>query len=160
MSVPTHLALLLIAAYQRWISPRKGFRCAHSVLHGGTGCSGYAKQALREHGFWSALGLVRQRLRDCRSALGELVAQQEVDEDMPGKADPPRKRKKKDGFFNWTDAAECGLGGCGTCMGKKERAVSAGIDAKAGMCSGLAAGLAETKLGMCGGIAGGFSCCG
>lgn len=33
--VAQRLALLLIGAYRRWLSPYKGFRCAHAALHGG-----------------------------------------------------------------------------------------------------------------------------
>jgi len=33
------LALGGIWAYQQYISPNKGFRCAYAIRHGGTGCS-------------------------------------------------------------------------------------------------------------------------
>ena len=65
-------ALFGIFLYQRWLSPRKGYRCAYSVLHGGTGCSGYAKGAIRDHGLRAALPLVRARFADCRAAFAEL----------------------------------------------------------------------------------------
>ena len=58
--------------YQRYISPYKGFRCAHAVLHDGPGCSGYAKEALRARGFLAAIPLVRARFRDCRAAYEAL----------------------------------------------------------------------------------------
>lgn len=29
-----------ITLYQRWLSPHKGFRCAHAALYGGLFCSG------------------------------------------------------------------------------------------------------------------------
>jgi len=32
---------MLISLYQRYVSPYKGFRCAHRVLHGGDSCSEY-----------------------------------------------------------------------------------------------------------------------
>ncbi len=63
------LALLAIRGYQRWLSPLKGFRRAHSVLHCGRGCSSYAMQEIRTSGLIGALGAVRQRFRDCRAAL-------------------------------------------------------------------------------------------
>jgi len=58
-------ALGMIWAYQQFISPRKGYRCAHSVVHGGTGCSGYAKRRIRDVGLLSAIPDVRQRFKDC-----------------------------------------------------------------------------------------------
>ena len=50
----------------------KGFRCAYAVLHGGPGCSGFAKQAIRKRGLWAALALIRQSFRNCRGALSTL----------------------------------------------------------------------------------------
>lgn len=61
-------ALGAIWFYQRFVSPRKGFSCAHRVLHDGAGCSGYAKAAIKEHGLVSAVPLIRQRFKDCTSA--------------------------------------------------------------------------------------------
>lgn len=40
-------ALGAIWVYQNFISPYKGFSCAHRVVHGGDGCSGFAKTASR-----------------------------------------------------------------------------------------------------------------
>lgn len=62
------MALGGIWAYQQYISPKKGFRCAYSVTHGGTGCSGFVKHAIRDDGLWRALPAIRQRFRDCRTA--------------------------------------------------------------------------------------------
>lgn len=70
----SQLALGAIWGYQRFLSPYKGFRCAHSVLHGGTGCSGHAKHTIRDQGFWAALPAIRQRSRDCRDAARVLQA--------------------------------------------------------------------------------------
>lgn len=64
----SNVALLGIYGYQRWLSPRKGYRCAYSVRHGGTGCSGFAKHAIRDHGFVSALPMIRTRFADCKAA--------------------------------------------------------------------------------------------
>ena len=47
-------ALGAIYLYQTIVSPRKGFRCAYSVVYGGTGCSGYVKQIIRQEGLFAA----------------------------------------------------------------------------------------------------------
>ncbi|MEM7472665.1 MAG: membrane protein insertion efficiency factor YidD [Pseudomonadota bacterium] len=67
-------ALGAIWVYQQYISPHKGFRCAYAVHHGGTGCSGYAKGAIKDHGLWRAIPFIRQRLRDCKTAYEEIKA--------------------------------------------------------------------------------------
>ena len=66
------LALVGIAGYQRYLSPRKGYACAYRIAHGGTGCSGYAKQAIADHGLLAAVPQIRARLSACRDAAKEL----------------------------------------------------------------------------------------
>ena len=70
----TRLSLAAIGGYQRHLSPRKGYACAHRIAHGGTGCSGFAKQAIRCAGFVTALPLIRARFAACRDAAKELHA--------------------------------------------------------------------------------------
>lgn len=119
----SQIALGAIWGYQRWISPRKGWRCAHSVLHGGTGCSGHAKFAIRDRGLWGAIPLIRQRLRDCKAASATLrancaVCNERDPEDGSGEDGRPkrgpwgRKRSKKNGSEAACDVLDCGLGGC------------------------------------------------
>lgn len=62
------ISLLAIDAYQRHLSPRKGYRCAYSVVHGGTGCSGFAKHAIHSDGLVRAIPRIMQRFEDCRDA--------------------------------------------------------------------------------------------
>ncbi len=62
------LTLVAIWGNQRHPSPYKEFWCAPSVLHGGTGCSGYAKHAIRDHGLWGANPAIRQRFHDYKAA--------------------------------------------------------------------------------------------
>lgn len=57
-----------IAFYQLWISPHKGFVCAHRVLHRGESCSQYAKRTILEQGLWTAIPLMQERFEDCRVA--------------------------------------------------------------------------------------------
>lgn len=106
------LALGAIWGYQRYISPHKGFRCAHSVLHGGTGCSGFAKHAIRDAGLWGAFPAIRQRFRDCRTASETLRANCAVHanwaEEQSGKAKRRRRRKRKDGEGWFGTACDCG----------------------------------------------------
>lgn len=118
------LALGAIWGYQRYLSPYKGFRCAHSVLHGDTGCSGYAKHAIRDHGLWGAVPAIRQRFRDCKDASLTLRANCTVHANWAEEqaASPRRggKRKNKrresragrciDNTCDCTDVAWCGLG--------------------------------------------------
>ena len=75
--------------YQNYISPHKGFRCAHSVLHNGTGCSGYAKQLIRKQGLFRAIPLIRLRFKECKAAYFTLHNDQ--DQDQPDSSDENKK---------------------------------------------------------------------
>ncbi|KIT18146.1 membrane protein insertion efficiency factor YidD [Jannaschia aquimarina] len=104
------IALGGIWAYQRWLSPRKGWRCAYSVAHGGTGCSGYVKHAIREHGLWRAIPLARVRFRECKQAALAFAAQPARD----GARTEPRKRNDKT-RRRCNNACDCGTGAFDGC---------------------------------------------
>jgi putative component of membrane protein insertase Oxa1/YidC/SpoIIIJ protein YidD len=72
----SRLAAGLISLYQRHVSPRKGFRCAHRVLHRGESCSQYIRRIVLERGIAAAAGAARERFRDCREARNVLRAAQ------------------------------------------------------------------------------------
>ena len=59
------LALWAIRAYQRYLSPRKGFSCAYRVLTGRDSCSGYGYRVIARHGLLPGLALLRRRLHAC-----------------------------------------------------------------------------------------------
>jgi putative component of membrane protein insertase Oxa1/YidC/SpoIIIJ protein YidD len=59
------LALAAITLYRRWISPFKGFSCAHRVYLGGESCSDYGFRVFRDEGFRTGLSLLGRRLHAC-----------------------------------------------------------------------------------------------
>lgn len=84
MSSPVSaLAIDAIGAYQRFISPYKGFRCAHSLRTGGMTCSHYGLHALREFGFLRALSRIRERLVQCSEYATDPL-EGKISEDDPG----------------------------------------------------------------------------
>ena len=74
LCLPNHVAALLIRVYQRYLSPLKGYSCAHRVLYGNESCSQYVKQAILKQGLSDAWPSSRQRFRDCRSAYLTIMA--------------------------------------------------------------------------------------
>ncbi|WP_071593274.1 membrane protein insertion efficiency factor YidD [Kamptonema formosum] len=73
-SVARQIALESIEAYQTYISPRKGFSCAHRMLHQGESCSDYVKRLFATQNLMSAVLSSRQRFRDCAAASQTLRA--------------------------------------------------------------------------------------
>jgi len=82
-----------IATYQKWISPHKGFVCAHRVLHRGESCSQYIKRSILEHGLWNAIPLVQERFEDCKVANAILKAQRERQERLQRWRSQPIKQE-------------------------------------------------------------------
>jgi len=62
------LLIRLIGCYQCYLSPYKGFRCAHRALHGGESCSQFVKRAVRQQGARRSLSAARSRFAECRAA--------------------------------------------------------------------------------------------
>ncbi|HHU38454.1 MAG TPA: membrane protein insertion efficiency factor YidD [Propionibacterium sp.] len=52
---PRRLADAAIGGYQRHLSPRKGYQCAHGALHGGDTCSAAVRRIVRERGVLGGL---------------------------------------------------------------------------------------------------------
>lgn len=87
MNRPDRLAIAAIVVYQRYLSPYKGFCCAHRVRHGGPSCSEYARQIILSAGWRRSLAAFRARLRACRAAAIQLAADQDEQQ---------RKKRRRD----------------------------------------------------------------
>jgi uncharacterized protein len=57
--------LTAIRVYQRYVSPYKGFCCAYRQHTGGTSCSTLGYRAVRRHGVFTGLGILRKRTHLC-----------------------------------------------------------------------------------------------
>jgi putative component of membrane protein insertase Oxa1/YidC/SpoIIIJ protein YidD len=57
-----------IVAYQQYVSPFKGFRCAHRALHGGPSCSEFARRLVVRRGVGDMLPLLIRRFDACTRA--------------------------------------------------------------------------------------------
>src|SRR5687767_4805865 len=102
VSVLTLIADELIRAYQRHVSPYKGFRCAYRALHGrSSSCSQFARRVLQRHGLGGLAPLLRRRFAKCREAAGKLK-QRVLDYEAKRKE---RRRQRRE---SWTDHCDCG----------------------------------------------------
>lgn len=70
-------AAFSIGAYQRYLSPFKGFACARRVHMGGCSCSEFAKRAVLKFGLLGGLALLPGRFRACRRSWQVLQQQEE-----------------------------------------------------------------------------------
>ncbi|XHS76805.1 membrane protein insertion efficiency factor YidD [Burkholderiaceae bacterium UC74_6] len=63
--MPRALVILAIRAYQRFISPYKGFCCAYRVHTGRCSCSEFGRRAVARKGVFTGLMLIDARLQRC-----------------------------------------------------------------------------------------------
>lgn len=84
-----YVAHLIIRFYQRFISPYKGFRCAHATLHKGDSCSEAVRKIVMEQGVFKGYKSVKARFNDCTAAYQILLSEQEDKKDK-------RKKRKRD----------------------------------------------------------------
>lgn len=108
-----HSLAIAISGYQKYLSPYKGFCCAHKVHHGGVSCSEFVKQALLQDGLWQATPDIRQRFRECKTAALALSANQPPRQNRSRRQPADRHKSRA------ADACDClsGIGElpCGSC---------------------------------------------
>ncbi|HET8704696.1 MAG TPA: membrane protein insertion efficiency factor YidD [Pseudomonadales bacterium] len=97
------LIVALIEFYQRYISPYKGFKCAHAYLHGGDSCSASIKKIIIEHGVLKGYTLVRHRFAACRQAHALLSVEQAA----PANNKKRRRQRDKKDQRAWCDSLDC-----------------------------------------------------
>jgi putative component of membrane protein insertase Oxa1/YidC/SpoIIIJ protein YidD len=90
-----------IAGYQKHLSPRKGWNCAHRVRRGGLSCSEFVRRAVLQHGVAGAIPLARERFAQCAAAAG--------------RGSKRAKRKWSCGRWNW-DLPSCACHGADVCV--------------------------------------------
>lgn len=73
--LPRVAADRLIAGYQRHLSPRKGFRCAHAVAHDGPSCSAAVRDIVAERGLLRGARPTALRFLACYQAASLLSMQ-------------------------------------------------------------------------------------
>jgi len=79
-----------IVAYQKYISPHKGYRCAHRALHGSWSCSEYVKRMVDRYGVRKGFKLAILRFQACEEAHHHIkiygIAQKDTSTDLLGQS--------------------------------------------------------------------------
>src|SRR3954454_12863244 len=100
---------------QRWLSPYKGFRCAHQFLHSEGSCSHFGLRAFEEYPFAEARRELKARLAECRAAAATIHA---MSQDGPDKRNSPgggARGAAKDAATCVRTAPSCDYPGFGAC---------------------------------------------
>jgi putative component of membrane protein insertase Oxa1/YidC/SpoIIIJ protein YidD len=70
----TAVAVAGIDLYRRYLSPLKGFTCAHNHVHSAKSCSTYGRDVYASHGLIEATRLMRARFAECKAAGAVVLA--------------------------------------------------------------------------------------
>ncbi|BAY24113.1 hypothetical protein NIES2100_39060 [Calothrix sp. NIES-2100] len=87
--------IVAITGYQKYVSPHKGFVCAHRVLYGGESCSQYIKRVIASDGFKALLTKSRQRFQACKQANRILRSQADNSEASEDESESNLHSQKK-----------------------------------------------------------------
>jgi putative component of membrane protein insertase Oxa1/YidC/SpoIIIJ protein YidD len=68
------IALLAIRAYQRYLSPHKGFCCAYRAHTGHKSCSVLGYRAIRLYGVLPGIAVLQKRFKRCSAAYQQRLA--------------------------------------------------------------------------------------
>lgn len=101
-------ALVAIGAYQRYVSPYKGFCCAHRARTGHASCSQFARRAIERCGLLAGLRLLRRRFGACAQSHQALAANGQKAPDGEALNEPCP-------LFTWRNARCCGCTALASC---------------------------------------------
>ena len=124
------VAVGAIDLYQRFVSPYKGFSCAHRVASGGRSCSQFAKRLVAKVGLLRFGPLLMRRLRKCGETAramkaGILARRRGVAAARPEQSEERDRREQQQPHASasgthshtWADCGGCDapdLSGCDT----------------------------------------------
>ena len=101
----------LITAYQRRISPHKGFSCAYRVARKRCSCSAFGKRALIKAGPLLFIPLLLRRFRKCSHAAAELKVAKSQVLDYEAKAQNQQRPLHERLGCTWENCADVGCNG-------------------------------------------------
>lgn len=135
------IAIASIGGYQKHISPRKGFSCAHRLLYKGESCSQYAKRMIAQQGLVAAIETVRQRFRAC--GIANQILQARYSSQADSDRSNPERRKSR----NW--GCNCDDSGAVDCVTGVSELSCQALDCVPEMdCASLDCGAADCSSGM------------
>lgn len=100
------ISLALISLYQKYISPYKGFKCAHGMYTSEITCSSYGKKVISKFGLFTGLKLLNRRFIDCRWSSEKLKKENKIN------AVSDYKRYIFVGGKRINQNGDCDCGGC------------------------------------------------
>jgi putative component of membrane protein insertase Oxa1/YidC/SpoIIIJ protein YidD len=73
------IGMFVIVLYQKFLSPRKKYRCAKGELYQNGTCSSTTKEAFMKHGFIAGVKAYRKSTKECKEAYKKLQKKERAD---------------------------------------------------------------------------------
>lgn len=97
----------MIELYQKYVSPYKGYCCAHHALHNGLSCSEWGKRAAEKAGFLRFFPLIIRRFKACNAAYQQLLSMASEAGEGTEKSDEDKTKKEYNPFTDKENIACC-----------------------------------------------------
>jgi putative component of membrane protein insertase Oxa1/YidC/SpoIIIJ protein YidD len=104
------VAVAGIDLYRRYLSPLKGFKCAHNYVHNAGSCSTFGRQVYATYRFLEATRLLRARFVECKQASQRLkctAVWHASQEGSSGESDEEIRKRLKRKQDRWGVAGDC-----------------------------------------------------
>jgi uncharacterized protein len=102
----SRISVNIISFYQQYLSPYKGFRCAHSYIYGDESCSVFIKKVVSEEGLFKGYNRIKSRFADCRLAY-ETISKDKRDQKVNKRGCGLRRRNKNEKWYDNCDCSGC-----------------------------------------------------
>lgn len=112
-----------IRDYQQYISPHKGFSCAHRKLYGGESCSEYFRRLVISYGLSQAIPMLQQRLKDCQQSYEILkisISEENLEEEVETEIEIDEENLKEQQIKKKSESSSTSVNWCrnvGSCDG-------------------------------------------
>ncbi|WP_411883958.1 membrane protein insertion efficiency factor YidD [Polaromonas sp. YR568] len=102
-----------IRTYQRYLSPHKGYRCAHRAHTGHSSCSEFARKLVLRHGLIALFRALPRQFQRCRNAYALMLAAAVAAAASPEQ--DPHKQNTRNSCGDACDPTDCISLDCGPC---------------------------------------------
>lgn len=106
------IGLFFIFIYQKFISPRKGYRCAKAFYQGGHSCSESVRIVMKEKGFLAGIKEYFRTTNECKEVFEQNKDTLNTRSDNCNCCSTNNKNNSNNNSFSCFDIADCSVSSC------------------------------------------------
>jgi putative component of membrane protein insertase Oxa1/YidC/SpoIIIJ protein YidD len=146
------ICVACISGYQKYLSPRKGFACAHRLLYKEESCSQYIKKVIVHEGIRVAIEKSRVRFQECKQA-SQILRAHRISSQTSEESEKTNKHKNSSinqCLDNATNSCQCADPSCSDvvdCAFTDHSSLCSGFDCNIPDCGGLDCSILDCGCG-------------